>query len=73
MASSVLNLSKIHHLPSSKENSELFLSAQTPFIATEKRPEQLAAGKAPHSAGAVFLSGVCGFPKYKTRWDFAIV
>lgn len=44
---------------------------QNTFIAAEKRPQQLAAGKASHSAAAGLLSGVYGFPKYKTRWDFA--
>lgn len=72
MATSELNFLKRHNLPSNKENSELFLPSQNPFIAAEKRPQQLAAGKASHSAAAGFLSDVCGFPKYKTRWDFAI-
>lgn len=45
--------------------------SQTPFITGEERPQQLAAGKASHSAAAGLLSGVCGFPEYRTRQDFA--
>lgn len=47
------------------------MNSQNPFIAVEERPQQLAAGKSSHLAAAVLLSGVCGFPKYETRWNFA--
>lgn len=72
MATSELNILKLHCLLSSKESSELFLPSQNAFTAAEKRPQQLATGKASHSAAGGFLSGVCGFPEYKRR-DLATV
>lgn len=57
---------------SNKGKSELRLpSLKKHSSAVEERPQQLAAGTAALSAAAGLLSGVCGFPKHKTRWDFA--